>query len=151
MLKCYSASSQTILHCGNENDPANFSLQGGGFNHCDDNPNPRIDLGNFMYIPNGNDPIHTIRINLHVMQFSNANPNNFENIPAHINHLNALINSAEGQVFNNSNDLEECNGGNTTAPPTPDTRIRLQLDNIFFHVDPIGHTNNDLLNGALTN
>jgi len=36
MLKCYSASSQIISHCGNENDLVNFSLQGGGFDHCDE-------------------------------------------------------------------------------------------------------------------
>jgi len=137
---------QNQFECGFEYPTQSTPAFGGVNNHCDPDPT-LVDNGNFMYFPDANSPIHTIRVNVHVMQNTAASPDNFENTVAHRNHIDAIIANMNSEVFNNQGTQETCNSGNTTAPAMPDTRIRVQRGNIFFHVDPIGHTNNAPSNG----
>jgi len=111
---------------------------------CDPLFCPQLDHGDFAYIPTNSSPILEIRVVFHVMQQSAGNPQNFENIQGHLDHLSTLINIVNTDVLDRTGDSELCNGIATNAPNQIDSRIRLvwNQNDIDFIVDPIGWSNN---------
>lgn len=93
------------------------------------------------YIPSPTDKIKTIRVAFHIMQNSETNPQNFEE--GNAGHTEYLMN-----MFNRVNDLfttggpYACDGVASWIYP-PDLRIRLELVDIYYHVDPVGFVNYD--------
>ncbi len=97
------------------------------------NPHPTL------YIPDNNTPIKTIRVNIHVMQNSAGGENFQENNPDDIAYLYSII-PGVNDVYSTIQAPEW--GGPTNDPYIVDSRIRFELEGIYFHQDDIGWTNN---------
>ena len=105
-------------------------------------------VNNEEYIPQPNDPIKTVRVVMHIMQKSDGSDNFQENVPADIAYLNAMFGPLGGPNHPNINthfgvNPEPLYGGPTGNPYTSDSRIRFQLEGIYFHQDDIGWRNNN--------
>tara|TARA_B100000508_G_scaffold140835_1_gene143721 strand:+ start:3740 stop:7219 length:3480 start_codon:yes stop_codon:yes gene_type:complete len=89
------------------------------------------------FIPNPTDCVKTLRINLHVMQYKVGDERNFKNIPAHVTFLQGLINTINlgYSKLKVPSHPQTCVCG--TDCYIEDTRIRLELQQIYFHVDSV--------------
>ncbi|MCB0691912.1 MAG: T9SS type A sorting domain-containing protein [Saprospiraceae bacterium] len=133
-------NSQDSNECGFPDPPEELAIGSGVY--CGNNPNPSIDYGNYFYIPEENDPLLYVRVNVHIMQFSEDEPGNFTNSTTDIALLQNLINNeANDEVLGRSGIAEQCEGIDTNAPLMVDSKIRFVLNNIYFHVDPVGYSN----------
>jgi hypothetical protein len=83
---------------------------------------------NYTPIVNDHTPIVTVRIAFHVFQKSDRT-GNFQNNPTDIKYLENIINNANLRYSN----LGVLNMG--TSPYIQDSRIRLVLENIYFHAN----------------
>lgn len=107
---------------------------------------------NAAYIPNASTPIKTIRAVLHIMQKADGSENFQASSPADMAFLNAIFGPVGGP---NPPTLNDCFGaimapeyaGPTGDPYTPDSRIRVRLDGIYFHQDDLGWSNNSNMCG----
>lgn len=96
------------------------------------------------YIPGATDPIKTIRIAFHVLQKeAPSEKDNFdENVTADVNFLNGVFNRINA-LFSLCN-VQWCNCGYVNGlNQTRDSRIRFELDGIYYHRDNSGYVNGD--------
>lgn len=92
---------------------------------------------NYNFYSPINDWLETkiIKVNIHVMQESVANPQNFENNQADIAYLNQIISGVNG-VY--ANIQAPTWNGPVALPFVTDSRIQFELKNIYFDVDHAG-------------
>jgi len=94
------------------------------------------------YAPASGDDILTLRYNVHIMQFSDSDPRNFEEgnnthetyLSNMLNRMNQVFYDVIGPVYEGMNNP---NGYNTIS----DTRIRLERRNTYYHIDSVGWEN----------
>jgi hypothetical protein len=107
------------------------------------------------YIPNPNDAVQIIRINLHVLQQSTNNPQNFTDNAFNRQLLASIIGPVGGnkginRIFNHSS--QPVLGGMSGGSYLENSKIQFELQNIFFHVDNNGwNLNNSNLCGNYCN
>lgn len=111
-----------------------------------------VNCTDFMeYIPNGDAGTKIMRVNIHVMQQSVSNPQNFPDNPsarATIATLIGAINGNEGINFLYRNVHLPIDGGVQTGAHIPTTKIQFKLMDIYYHVDPVGFNNNGVASGT---
>jgi len=98
-------------------------------------------LGDAFYLPNVWAPVLEVGVNIHVMQFVADNSQNFEDNSIDRTTIQRKVNYCNSEVYARSGTLEKCNNTETTAPAMVDSRIRIILNDLFFHVDPTGWSN----------
>lgn len=146
----FNQTTYAQFSCGNNTVPSGSSSALTS-NNCFNGNERNFDF-DLNYSPDATDEILTIRYNVHIMQFSDTDPRNFEDgNTTHETYLNNLLNRMN-QVF--SNVIDPVYEGNTNPSgfnTIDDTRIRLELQNIYYRVDPIGWRNDKDLGDPNTN
>ncbi len=105
-------------------------------NNVSNNPDRYKDQENF--IPSMFQPVKTVRISFHIIQNSQqaGNAGNFENTPADIAFLHDLVAKSNHLLSNVAPPLFPQNCVCGSGCHLPDTRIRLELQGIYFHYEP---------------
>lgn len=121
---------------------------GGSGGSCVD-ASPYSGANNTDYIPLATDDILTVRVIIHVMQKSiPADPQNFRSdIPAHMDFLNAILDGIPGSNPPSVNKIygevaDQIFNGVVTTAVVGDTRVRFSVQDILFHKDDVGWSNN---------
>ncbi len=122
------------------NNPSQSQLSSGG------GAGSNVVCNDFMeYIPQNDAGIKIMKVNIHVMQYSASDPQNFPDNPsarATIATLIGPINGNEGINYLFRNVALPLNGGVQTGAYIPNTKIQFKLMDIYYHVDPAGINNN---------
>lgn len=122
------------------NNPPQSQLSSGG------GAGSNVVCNDFMeYIPQNDAGIKIMKVNIHVMQYSASDPQNFPDNPsarATIATLIGPINGNEGINYLFRNLALPINGGVQTGAYIPNTKIQFKLMDIYYHVDPAGINNN---------
>lgn len=128
--------------------PEMMGGSGGSGGSCVD-ASPYSGANNTDYIPLATDDILTVRVIIHVMQKSNpADPQNFRSdIPAHMDFLNAILDGIPGSNPPSVNKIygevaDQIFNGVVTTAVVGDTRVRFSVQDILFHKDDVGWSNN---------
>jgi len=127
-LSSYSISAQ---YCHNVNEDEGSGLKISSICSNREEYTPLI---------SGQTPIITVRIAFHIMQDDNSS-GNFQNIPSHRTYLNNIANHTNYLLSN----LGVLNIG--TTPYIQDSRIRIYLEDIYFHP----HTSDWANSGSTSN
>lgn len=94
------------------------------------------------YIPQANDEVLTIRYHLHIMQFSSTDPRNFEETNSdHQTYLNGILDFLDGYLDNVRVPWYEGQENPNSYNTISDSRIRMELVDTHYWVDPDGWSN----------
>lgn len=108
-----------------------------------DNQN-RYNFGDIFYSPNEFSEVLQIRANVHVMQYSSNDPRNFTNSAADVATIERILGYVNSESLRNGSHDELCGGQAVpNSPLSTDTKIELVLNEIYYHVDPVGWRNNE--------
>jgi hypothetical protein len=102
------------------------------------------------YIPDANSRTLYVRVNFHIMQRQTGNKRNFdENNPNDVDFLENFF-ERMNTAFSNIEAPKWCDPpdcGLTGDPYITDSKIQFILENIYYHRDDLGWTNNNTLHG----
>lgn len=139
MIFCVPSIVYSQFTCGNSSPPSGNLPVSPVF--CQDVSDAGTDFGNVFYVPNTNSTTLEIKVNVHVMQFSSSNPQNFTNTQAQIDWIRNMVEN-NGEVYarvDSSPGAEWCGTPtNNYSSPKVDAKVRLKLNQVFFRVDATG-------------